>query len=67
MFIILEIVHSLSTFGTWTSHEQTRTQETHQGLDLEEPTTFPLIVCSVPSHMTNTQMSFYFGTHTRKS
>ncbi len=40
------------------NHGQTRTSKTHHGSDLEEATTFPLIVYYVPSHGTNTKMSF---------
>jgi hypothetical protein len=56
------LVHNLSTFGAWTNHEQTQIHKTHHGLDLGEATIFPLIVYSVPSHMTNTQMAFCPGT-----
>jgi hypothetical protein len=37
---------------------QTWTHKTHHTLDLKEATTFPLIVYYVPSHGTNTQISF---------
>jgi hypothetical protein len=56
------LVHSWSTFGAWTGHEQTQTHKTHHGPDLGEATTFPLIVYSVPSHRPSTQMSFCPGT-----
>jgi hypothetical protein len=52
------LVHSLSLFGAWTSHEQTWTHKIHHSLDLGEVTTFPLIVYSMPDHGTNTKMSF---------
>jgi hypothetical protein len=51
-------VHNQSTFGAWTNHEQTQTHKTHRGLDLEEATTFSLIVFSVLGHKAITQMSF---------
>jgi hypothetical protein len=43
------------------SHGQTQTYKTHHSPDLGEATTFPLIVYFVPSHGTNTQMSFCPG------
>ncbi len=51
-------VQNWSTFGARTSHGQTRTHKAHHGPDLGEATTFPVIVFFVPSHGTNTQMSF---------
>ncbi len=48
----------LEHFGAWTNHEQTQTHNTHHNPDLGESTTFPLIVYSMPSHGTSTQMSF---------
>jgi hypothetical protein len=54
-------MHSLSTFGARTNHEQTWIQKTHHGPDLVEATTFPLIVLFVPSHGAYIQMSFCFG------
>jgi hypothetical protein len=48
------LVHSWSTFGVKTSHEQTQTHKTHHGPDLGEATTFPLIIYFVPGHKTNT-------------
>jgi hypothetical protein len=51
-------MHGWSTFGAWTNHEQTRIHKTHHGLNLQESTTFPLIVFFVPNHGANTQMSF---------
>jgi hypothetical protein len=51
-------MHSWNTFGARTSHEQTQIHKTHYNLDLEEATTFPLIVYLVLGHGTNTQMSF---------
>jgi hypothetical protein len=55
-------MHSLSTFGARTSHEQTRTHKTHHGPNLGEATTFPLILHSVASHGTSIQMAFCPGT-----
>jgi hypothetical protein len=49
-------MHSWSTFGVRTSHEQTRTQKTHHGPDLGEAITFPLILYIVPFHETPIQM-----------
>jgi len=40
------------------SHEQIWIHKIHHGLDLEEATTFPLIVYSVPLHKAHIQMSF---------
>ncbi len=57
-------MHSYSTFGARTRHRQTWTHKTHHGLYLGETTTFPLIVLSMPSHRTSTQMSFCLGTPT---
>jgi hypothetical protein len=48
----------LEHFGARTSHKHTQTDKTHHGLDLQETTTFPLIVYYVSSHGSNTQMSF---------
>jgi len=44
------LVHSRSTFGATTSHEQTQTQKTHHNPDLGEATTFPFIIYFVPLH-----------------
>jgi hypothetical protein len=55
------LVHSWSIFGARMNHGQTRTHKTHHGPDLGEATTFPFIVYFVPSHRTNTQMSFCPG------
>jgi hypothetical protein len=44
------LVHSLSTFGARTSHEQTWIHKIHHGLNLGEATTFPLIVYFMPLH-----------------
>jgi hypothetical protein len=52
-------MQSWSTFGAQTNHGQTQTHKTHHNPDLGEGTTFPLIVYSVLSHGTSTQMSFY--------
>jgi hypothetical protein len=51
-------MHNYNTFGAQMSHEQTWIHKTHHGPDLEEATTFPLIVFSMPCHEANTQMSF---------
>jgi hypothetical protein len=51
-------MHNWNIFGAQMSHKHTKTHKTHHGLDLEEATTFPLIVLSVPSHGAYTQMSF---------
>jgi len=40
------------------NHGQTRTHKTHHGLNLEEATTFPLIVYFVPLHEAHIQMAF---------
>jgi hypothetical protein len=60
-------MHNRSTFGAWMNHEETWTHKTHHVLDLGEATTFPLIVFFVPSHGTNTQMSFCPKTPKRES
>jgi hypothetical protein len=52
------LVHSWSTFGAQTSHQQTRTHKTHHDPDLGKATTFPLILFYVLGHGANTQMSF---------
>jgi len=52
-------VHSLSTFGARTSHGQIWTHKTHHGPDLEEATTFPLIVYSMVAREAHIQMDFY--------
>jgi hypothetical protein len=52
------LMHSLSTFGARMSHRQTRTHKTHHSLDLEEATTFPLIVYYVPLHEAHIQIAF---------
>jgi hypothetical protein len=55
-------MHSWSTFGARTSHEQTWTHKTHHGSDLGEATTFPFIVFYILGHGASTQMSFCLGT-----
>jgi hypothetical protein len=55
-------MHSSNTFGVRMSHRQIQTHKTHHSPNLEEATTFPLIVYSMPGHETNTQMSFCLGT-----
>ncbi len=47
-----------NTFGAQTNHGQTWIHKTHDGPDLGEATTFPLVVYFVPSHGTSIQMSF---------
>jgi hypothetical protein len=54
-------MHSLNTFGAKTNHEQTRTHKIHQGLNLGETTTFPLIVYFVLLHEAHIQMAFCPG------
>jgi hypothetical protein len=44
------LMHSWSTFGAQTNHEQTHTHKTHHGLDLGEVTTCPLIILFVLGH-----------------
>jgi hypothetical protein len=46
-------MHNLSTFGAKTSHGQTQIHKIHQGSELGEATTFPLIVYFVPLHKTH--------------
>ncbi len=53
---------SYNIFGAQTSHEQTQIHKTHDGSNLWEATTFPLIIFFVPSHGAYTQMSFCPGT-----
>ncbi len=48
----------LEHFGARMNYGQTQTHKTHQGLDLREATTFPLIVYSVHGYGTTTQRSF---------
>jgi len=55
-------MHSWKTFGAMTNHEQTQTHKTHHGTDLEEATTFPLIVYYVVAHEAHMQMAFCPGT-----
>jgi hypothetical protein len=52
------LVCSLNVFSVKMSHGQTRIYKTHHGLDLGEAIIFSLIVYSIPSYGTNTQMSF---------
>jgi hypothetical protein len=44
------------------SYKQTQIHKIHQGSDLGEANTFPLIVFLVLGHKAYTQMSFCFGT-----
>ncbi len=55
-------MHNYNTFGAKTSHKETRTHKIHHSPDLEEATTFPLIVYFVPGHGIDTQMSFCLET-----
>jgi hypothetical protein len=57
------LMHKLSIFGARTNHGQTRTHKTHHSPDLEETTTFPLIVYYVPLHEAHIQMAFCPGTN----
>jgi hypothetical protein len=59
-------MHSLNTFGARTNHRQTRIHKTHHSLDLGETNTFPLIIYSILSHGTSTQMAFCPETPTPK-
>ncbi len=51
----------LEHFGAWMIHRQTWTHKTHHGPNLQEATTFPLIIYYVPGHKTSIQMSFCHG------
>jgi hypothetical protein len=55
------LMHSLSTFRVKTSQGQTWIH-THHDSNLEETTTSPLIVYSMPFHEAHIQMTFCFGT-----
>jgi hypothetical protein len=55
------LVHSWSTFGLWTSHEQTWTHKTHHNLDLGETTTFFLIIFFVFDHGPAPKCHFVLG------
>jgi len=52
------LMHSWSTFGAKTSHEQTWIHKTHHNPNLGEATTFPLIVYFVPLHDAHIQIAF---------
>jgi hypothetical protein len=52
------LVHNLGTLNARTSHGQTRTHKIHNGRDLGEAITFPLIVYSAPLHRGHIQMTF---------
>jgi hypothetical protein len=54
-------VYSWNIFYAQTSHGQTQTHKTHHSPDLQEATTFPLIVFSMLGHRASTQMSFCHG------
>jgi hypothetical protein len=56
------LVCGYSTIGTRISHGHTWIHKTHHNSDLEEATTFPLIVFSMPGHEGYTQMSFCLKT-----
>ncbi len=51
-------MHSWSTFGAWTNHEQTWTHKIHHDSVLGEAITFLLIIFFVLGHGVSTQMSF---------
>jgi hypothetical protein len=55
-------VHSWSTFGARTNHEQTWTHKTHHSPNLGETATFSFIVFSVPGYRVSTKISFCLGT-----
>jgi hypothetical protein len=55
-------MHDCTTFGVKMNHGQTQTHKTHQGSNLGEATTFPLIVYFVHGHGTSIQMTFCLGT-----
>jgi hypothetical protein len=50
------LVRSVSVFGARMNHKQTWIHKTPHGPDLEETTTFPLIVYFVLRHRISTQM-----------
>jgi hypothetical protein len=54
-------MHSLNTFGAMMNHGQIQIHKIHHGPDLEEATTFPLIVYYVPLHEAHIQMAFCPG------
>jgi len=56
------LMHSWSTLGARTSHEQTRTHKIHHGPNLKEATTFPFIVYFVLLHEAHIQMAFCLRT-----
>jgi hypothetical protein len=56
------LVHIWNIFDARTNHGQTQIHKTHNSSNLGEATTFPLIIYSMPSHGTNTHMSFCHGT-----
>jgi hypothetical protein len=55
------LVHGWSTFGARTNHGHTWTHKIHHSLNLGQATTFLLIVFSMPSHESCTQISFCLG------
>jgi hypothetical protein len=55
-------MHSLSTFGAKTSHEQTWTHKIHHNPNLGETTNFPFIVYFVLLHEAHIQMAFCLET-----
>jgi hypothetical protein len=54
-------MHSWSTFGARTSHEQIQIHKIHHGLDLEEATVFPLLIYFVPLHKPTSKWHFVLG------
>jgi hypothetical protein len=52
-------MHSWSTFGAQMSHGHTQTHKIHHNPNLEETTTFPLIIFFVINHGSYIQMSFF--------
>jgi hypothetical protein len=54
-------MHSWNIFGAWTSQGHTWTYKIHQGPDLGQATTFPLIVLYVINHKGCIQMLIFSG------
>jgi len=52
-------MHSSNTFSAQTNHGHTRTHKIHHGPNLEETTTFYLIVLFMINHKGYIQMSFF--------
>ncbi len=55
-------MHNWNNVNVKINHEQTQTHKTNHDLNLEEGTTFPLIVYFVPLHEAHIQMAFCPGT-----